>query len=99
MALEGPSPSSSQVAQPNLKRARVSSTQANPSRQQLPLSTASIKPRPKRQKAERAVDQDSVLGSGAGLNGRLVNQGAVKGREEEWVEPGDIQTNVSLPLL
>lgn len=60
-------------------------------------TTATLPPRAKWRKAEGSADQESAVGDWE-KGGRSMNFGVgmVKGREEEWGEPRDVQTKVSL---
>lgn len=85
--IEAPSPSPSNMPPQNLKRPRQSNTTA---------TTAPIQPRAKRRKPEDTTERE-IAGGERDKLGRSMNfgMGMVRGREEEWGEPGDIQTKVS----
>jgi len=82
------SPTPSNMPPPNLKRPRTSNAY---------VPTVNAQPRAKRRKPED-IAQESVNGRGGQLN---FGVGMVKGREDEFGEPADVQTKVSLsvPLI
>ncbi|WWD19034.1 hypothetical protein CI109_103492 [Kwoniella shandongensis] len=89
--MSAPSPTPSNMPPPNSKRPRPSAASASTT----VGGTTTSGPRTKRRKPEESVGPESTRGGGA-MN---FGVGMVKGREEEWGEPGEVKTKVDFNEL
>lgn len=88
--LDAPSPTPSTLPASGVKRPRPSAAGGG---------AAGASSRTKRRKAEDGTDADETgAGGGRGKNPVNFGVGMVKGREDEWGEPADVVTKVSMVL-